>query len=116
MSSTPFWEFIQANTRTNPVEEEWSYDELSSNPNITWELVRANPDDKEWNYEFLSNPHLYFQSARYRRKMTAQMHATIYNELIMRACTPARMYQWNESAAEEFPEEYARECLRYKAL
>ncbi len=48
--------------------------------------------------------------------MTAKMHSTIYNELIMRACTPARLYQWNEGAAEEFPEEYARECLRYKAL
>ncbi len=115
MSSTPFWEFIQANTQTNPVEEEWSYEELTSNPKITWDIVKANPDE-EWNYAFLSDPNAYFQSAHYKRKMTAKMHAAIYNELIMRACTPARMYQWNESAAEEFPEEYARECSRYKAL
>jgi hypothetical protein len=27
-----------------------------------------------------------------------------------------RMFQWNESAAEEFPEEYARECAKYIAL
>jgi hypothetical protein len=113
MSSTPFWEFIQANTQTNPVEEAWDYYNLSSNPNITWEIVRANPD-REWNYEYLLGPDAYFQSTQYRHKMTKKMHATIYNELIMRTCTPARMYQWNESAAEEFPEEYARECSRYK--
>jgi hypothetical protein len=46
--------------------------------------------------------------------MTAQMHSAIYEELIMRACTPVRLYQWNEGAAEQLPEEYARECLRYK--
>jgi len=44
------------------------------------------------------------------------MHSAIYNELIMRACTTKRMFQWNESAAEEFPEEYARECAKYIAL
>ena len=115
MSSTPFWEFIQANTQTNPVEEEWRYDELLLNPKITWDIVNPNTD-KEWNYEQLLYPEAYFQSAQYKRKMTTKMHATIYNELIMRACTPARMYQWNEGAAEEFPEEYARECSRYKAL
>jgi hypothetical protein len=115
MSSTLFWRFIQANTQTNPVKKECDYFTLSQNPKITWDIVNPNTDE-EWNYEYFSDPEAYFQSARYRRKMTAQMHATIYNELIMRACTPARMYQWNESAAEEFPEEYARECLRYKAL
>jgi hypothetical protein len=46
--------------------------------------------------------------------MTAQMHTAIYHELIKKACTTKRMFQWNESAAEEFPEEYARECSRYK--
>jgi hypothetical protein len=60
------------------------------------------------------NYHEYFQSAQYKRKMTAQLHAAIYNELIMRACTPARLFQWNEGAAEQFPEEYAQECSRYK--
>jgi hypothetical protein len=60
------------------------------------------------------NYHPYFHSVQYKRKMTAQMHAAIYNELIMRACTPARLYQWNEGAAEEYPEEYVRECSRWK--
>jgi hypothetical protein len=46
--------------------------------------------------------------------MTAQLHAAIYDELITRACTTARMFQWNEGAAEEFPEEYARVSDCYK--
>jgi len=62
------------------------------------------------------NHHPYFQSTIYKSKMTAQMHSAIYNELIMRACTPARLYQWNEGAAEEYPEEYTQECSRWKYL
>jgi hypothetical protein len=46
--------------------------------------------------------------------MTAQLHAAIYCELIERTCTPARLFQWNEGAAEEFPEEYLKECTKYK--
>jgi hypothetical protein len=46
--------------------------------------------------------------------MTAQLHAAIYEELIQRACTPARLFQWNEGAAEQFLEDYLRECARYK--
>ena len=45
---------------------------------------------------------------KYTRMMTARMHATIYCELIQRACTPVRLFQWNEGAAEQFPEEYAK--------
>jgi len=56
----------------------------------------------------------YFHSAHYKRKMTARLHSAIHEELIMRACTPSRMYQWNEGAAEEFPEEYAQECTLWK--
>jgi hypothetical protein len=70
-------------------------------------------DNVRFQYNKL-NYHKYFQSAQYKRKMTARLHAAIYNELIMRACTPARTYQWNEGAVEEYPEEYARECSRYK--
>jgi len=60
------------------------------------------------------NHHPYFQSTIYKRKMTAQMHAAIYCELIQRACTPARLYQWNEGAAEDFPEKYLQECEKYR--
>ncbi len=130
------WDMVQANPN-----KKWNYWNLSENPSITWEIVQANPD-KQWNYRnLLRNPnitpkiinanrdkfvdiigfesnelnhHPYFQSAHYKHKMTAQMHAAIYDELIMRACTPARTYQWNEGAADEYPEEYARECSRYK--
>ena len=59
------------------------------------------------------NHHPHFQSALYKRKMTAQMHAAIYCELIARACTPARLFQWNEGAAEAFPAEYLQECTKY---
>ena len=60
------------------------------------------------------NYHPYFHSALYKRKMTAKMHAAIYCELIARACTPARLFQWNEGAAEQFPAEYLQECEKYK--
>ncbi len=60
------------------------------------------------------NYHQYFQSAIYKRKMTARMHAAIYCELIARACTPARLFQWNEGAAEEYPVEYLQECAKYR--
>ena len=64
--------------------------------NITWEIVQANPV-VEWNYPPRS-----------------RIHNFIYDELITRACTPKRLYQWNEGAAEEYPEEYAKECEKYK--
>ena len=64
--------------------------------------------DNELNY------YSYFQSAIYKRKMTAQMHSAIYCELIQRACTPARLFQWNEGAAEDYPAEYLQECAKYK--
>ena len=35
----------------NP-EKPWDYFELSSNPNITWEIVKANPE-KPWDYSLL---------------------------------------------------------------
>jgi hypothetical protein len=63
---------------------------------LTLELAEAN----DWE--------LYVLSEKYKRKMTTRMHAAIYCELIQRACTPARLFQWNEGAAEQFPEEYAK--------
>ncbi len=51
---------------------------------------------------------------KYTRKMTTKMHSAIYEELVKRACTPKRLYQWHEDAAEQFPEEYARKCAEYK--
>ena len=69
---------------------------------LTWELVEAN----DWE--------LYVQSEKYKRKMTTRMHSAIYEELVKRACTPERLYQWHEDAAEQFPEEYARKCAEYK--
>jgi hypothetical protein len=60
------------------------------------------------------NYHKYFQSVHYKRNMTERLHSAIHDELIMRACTPARMYQWNEGAAEDYPEEYAQECNIWK--
>jgi len=69
---------------------------------LTWELVEAN----DWE--------LYVQSDKYRRKMTTRMHSAIYEELVKRACTPERLYQWHEDAAEQFPEEYLRKCAEYK--
>ncbi len=56
----------------------------------------------------------YVQSDPYCRKMTARMHAAIHEELIKKACTPDRLFQWHEGAAEQFPEEYLRKCAEYK--
>ena len=35
-------------------DKPWAWDELSRNPNITWEIVKANPN-KPWNWLLLSN-------------------------------------------------------------
>ena len=32
----------------NP-DREWDWDEISKNPNITWDIIRENPD-REWNW------------------------------------------------------------------
>jgi hypothetical protein len=56
----------------------------------------------------------YYNSEEYKCEMTAKLHTTIYCELMMRVCTPARLYQWNEGAADQFPEEYLRKCAEYK--
>ena len=43
--------------KDNP-NEDWDYDGLSENPNITWEIVQANPT-KPWDYDDLSeNPNI----------------------------------------------------------
>ena len=92
--------------------------ELISNANITPKIINENIDTfytilKNFQYNKL-NYNDYFQSRIYKKRMTAQMHSAIYCELIQRACTPARLYQWNEGAAEDFPEEYLQECSKYK--
>jgi len=46
--------------------------------------------------------------------MTAKMHDKIYAELIMRACKPSRMFQWHESACDEYREEYLSKCAEYR--
>ena len=47
------WEIV----RDNP-DKKWNFSVLSSNPNITWEIVRDNPD-KPWSYYMLSmNPNI----------------------------------------------------------
>jgi hypothetical protein len=130
------WEIVKSHPELN-----WSFDFLTSNPNITWEIIQANPD-KPWSLDrFLENPnltsrvliqhkdkfksletvalnhfnrHVYFTLPVYKSKLAKLMHDKIYTELISRACTPVRTYQWNETACEEFPEEYIRECLRWK--
>ncbi len=119
LSSNPniTWEIIQANP-----DKKWNYTILLQNPNITPKIIMNNINKfkyfQKYNIHHFHhnklNYHPYFHSANYKRKMTAQLHATIYCELIQRACTPARLYQWNEFAAEQFPKEYARECLKYK--
>ena len=46
-----FFNFILRN-----MHKPWSWYNLSSNPNVTWEIVEANPD-KRWNWNCLSrNP------------------------------------------------------------
>ena len=43
------WDIV----KTNP-DKPWDYSGLSVNPNITWDIVLANPD-KPWNYRWLSS-------------------------------------------------------------
>jgi ankyrin repeat protein len=47
------WEVVQENQ-----DKRWDYWKLSRNPNITWEIVQANPQ-KQWFYVYLSgNPNI----------------------------------------------------------
>ena len=39
--------------KNNP-NNKWSYNWISANPNMTWDIVKANPD-KPWNYNWLSD-------------------------------------------------------------
>ena len=132
------WDIV----RDNP-DKDWSYELLPINPNITWDIIRANPKHPWVIEHYLENPnvtfrfveenkhlfkqdelklfsrnhmnkHKYFTLPVYRKRATKNMHAAIYCELIQRACTPARLFQWNEGAAEDFPEQYLQECAKYK--
>ena len=47
------WEIVQENPDCN-----WNYDFMGTNSSITWDIVQANPD-KPWNYKYLStNPNI----------------------------------------------------------
>ena len=47
------WEIVQENP-----DKPWNWNGLSRNPNITWEIVQENPD-KPWNWSGLSrNPNI----------------------------------------------------------
>src|SRR5947207_661161 len=51
LSSNPniSWEIVKDN-----LDKSWSWDKLGANPNITWEIVRNNPG-YPWNSALLSN-------------------------------------------------------------
>jgi hypothetical protein len=50
-----------------------------------------------------------------RRRYAKQCHDQIYGELLQRACRPSRsVFSWNEGAAEEMPETYAKECRHWR--
>ena len=44
-----FFKFIE-----NHSDKPWSWNGLSENPNITWDIVEANPD-KPWNWNLFSS-------------------------------------------------------------
>ena len=55
LSSNPniTWDMV----KTHP-DKEWNYSSFSYNPNITWDIIQANPD-KPWNYYYVSsNPNI----------------------------------------------------------
>ena len=44
--------------RDNP-EKKWNWDGISSNPNITWDIIIRDNPDKPWNwYEISRNPNI----------------------------------------------------------
>ena len=58
-------------------------------------------------YEYIRNfshNHLmynsWFHSQNYKRQTAKKNHDIIYCDLIKKSCTPARLYQWNETAIE----------------
>ena len=52
-----FWKFVEDN-----LEQPWDWRGLSSNPNITFDIVQTHPD-KPWNWQNLSyNPNITFDN------------------------------------------------------
>lgn len=50
----------------------------------------------------------------WRKYMTKKMHDIIYDELLGIACHPSRLFQCNEYYCDRFPEEYNKECNKWR--
>ena len=49
--------------------QEWRYSYLSSNPNITWEIVENNPQIKWDYYELAENPNITWEIVKNNRQI-----------------------------------------------
>ena len=122
LSSNPGikWEYISAHLDRN-----WDYERiLSSNPTLSAADAsaaikyastnnRINPLAAFAKNKLGFDP--YFQSQAYQQPLAKRRHDQIYSELLQRACHPSRsVFSWNEGAAEEYPEQYAEECRRWR--
>jgi len=91
------WEFITSNP-----DKPWNWSGISLNPNITFSIIKntINNPEIQWDWSKMSsnkfNYDTYFQSDAYIKKMTKLLHDTIYEELIVTACHPRRVLNWNE--------------------
>jgi len=81
------------------------------NPNISWDNIKNNLNKWKWdklvNNQFSYHP--YFRSEHYKKKLVRQFLDNCWLELINKACRPDRIFNWNEYACDEFPEDYRLE-------
>jgi hypothetical protein len=99
----------------------WEPEYISQNPTVTWKIIKQNiiSDKKiEWNWvelivnKYCDDPH--FRSAHYKKKLVRQFLDKCWLELINKSCRPNRLFNWNEYACDEFPEDYRLECKKVR--
>jgi hypothetical protein len=99
----------------------WNPKYVSKNPNITWTIIknniRSNKAIKWYWVDLLNNDNynsFYFISENHEKKLVRQFLDKCWLELINKVCRPDRLFNWNEFACDEFPEEYKNECCKNK--
>ena len=89
----------------NP-DKNWIYDHLSSNLNITWEIVQSNLD-KPWNFDYLSRNTMDKARNDYIRKRFQEWfrRSELKEELIAKVWHPKNWEKFKYLDPETFDEE-----------
>ena len=92
LSSNPniTWDIVKANP-----DKPWNYQGLSLNPNITWDIVKANPN-KDWDYCYLSQNKMskYEFPKSIMKRRAKERTSIIKEELVSKSWHPDRVQKW----------------------